>query len=595
MLNFTSLRMKFIALMIGTSLATVICISLIWIYVLRTDADVQLESYHAKLLEDVDLSLKHNTEVAVSLLDEIYQRQLAGEFTEAQAKKFAADLVRDLRYDDGKGYFWVDTVDGVNVVLLGRDVEGKSRIDLVDPNGVHFIQEMLKNGKQTGGGYTNLSFPKPGETKSLPKRNYTVTFAPYQWVLGTGIWIDQIDELVALQKESIDATFYSSLRLTVFISILIELLCIVAAIFFSNKIAAPIIQVTKRLSTLSEGDFRHHASLEVKITSEDELGKMGQALDTLQHNVRKMMKQAIDASEKITIAVEQLNASADQSAVVSEQVADSMGKVANSCNAQFSEMETAKLQVSELEEHMTAFAGNLKQTVNAVEGTNSAAAEGSTRVDEVVLQMERIEQSVSHSADVIAVLGEESSKIGTIVDAISAIAEQTNLLALNAAIEAARAGEHGRGFAVVAEEVRKLAEQSSLSAGEITELITSIQEKARTAVEVMQTGVTQVQGGTSAVDAAGKTFKDIASMVDRVASESRDMDKRVHDLEQNTHGIKNSAQMINQMSREVAAESQTVSAATQEQTAVVQQIANASRKLNEMSKAMQKAISRFKV
>ena len=591
----SSLRMKFIVLMVGTSLVTVICITALWLQTLRMEARTQLENYRTQLLQDVDASLKNETQIVVSLLEKVYQQQQAGLLSEPEAKKLAADLVRDLRYDDGKGYFWIDTADGVNVVLLGRDVEGKSRIDLVDPNGVHFIQEMLKNGQQTGGGYTDLSFAKPGETTPLPKRNYTTTFAPYQWILGTGVWIDQIDALIAAQKEAIDADFYSSLRMTVLVSVLIEALCIALAIFFSNKLATPIAHVTNRLATLAQGDFRHNAALETKISSTDEIGRMSQALDTLQHNVRQMMKQAIEAAEKITTAVGQLNESADQSATVSSQVASSMSKVADSCNEQFAEMDRTKAQIGTLEQHMSAFAGNLSQTVDAVDGTNRAAAQGATRVNEAVLQMQRIAESVSRSAEVITVLGEESDKIGTIVDAIAAIADQTNLLALNAAIEAARAGENGRGFAVVAEEVRKLAEQSSTSADEITALITSIQEKAQNAVEVMQEGASQAQGGTEAVDAAGRTFKEIASMVEHVASESSAMGSRVHELEQSTHSIRDSAESMNKMSRSVAAESQTVSAATQEQTAAVQQIAAASRSLNEMSQAMHAAISKFKV
>ena len=591
----SSLRMKFIVLMVGTSLVTVICITALWLQTLRMEARTQLENYRTQLLQDVDASLKNETQIVVSLLEKVYQQQQAGLLSEPEAKKLAADLVRDLRYDDGKGYFWIDTADGVNVVLLGRDVEGKSRIDLVDPNGVHFIQEMLKNGQQTGGGYTDLSFAKPGETTPLPKRNYTTTFAPYQWILGTGVWIDQIDALIAAQKEAIDADFYSSLRMTVLVSVLIEALCIALAIFFSNKLATPIAHVTNRLATLAQGDFRHNAALETKISSTDEIGRMSQALDTLQHNVRQMMKQAIEAAEKITTAVGQLNESADQSATVSSQVASSMSKVADSCNEQFAEMDRTKAQIGTLEQHMSAFAGNLSQTVDAVDGTNRAAAQGATRVNEAVLQMQRIAESVSRSAEVITVLGEESDKIGTIVDAIAAIADQTNLLALNAAIEAARAGENGRGFAVVAEEVRKLAEQSSTSADEITALITSIQEKAQNAVEAMQEGASQAQGGTEAVDAAGRTFKEIASMVEHVASESSAMGSRVHELEQSTHSIRDSAESMNKMSRSVAAESQTVSAATQEQTAAVQQIAAASRSLNEMSQAMHAAISKFKV
>ena len=597
MFNFASpsLRMKFIILMVGTSLATVVCITALWIQTLRMEAQTQLENYRTQLQQDVDASLKNETQVVVSLLEKIYQQQQAGLLSEPDAKKLAADLVRDLRYDDGEGYFWIDTADGVNVVLLGRDIEGKSRIDLVDPNGVRFIQEMLKNGRQPGGGYTDLSFAKPGETTPLPKRNYTTTFAPYQWVLGTGVWIDQIDALIAAQKEIIEAGFYSSLRKTALVSVLIEALCIALAIFFSNKLADPIAHVTNRLATLAQGDFRHSASLEAKISSTDEIGRMSQALDTLQHNVRQMMKQAIEAAGKITTAVAQLNESADQSAAVSSQVASSMSKVADSCNEQFAEMDRTKAQIGTLEQHMSAFAENLSQTVDAVAGTNRAAAEGATRVNEAVLQMQRIAESVSRSAEVITVLGKESDKIGTIVDAIAAIADQTNLLALNAAIEAARAGEHGRGFAVVAEEVRKLAEQSSTSADEITALITSIQEKAKNAVEVMQEGASRAQGGTDAVDAAGRTFKEIAAMVEHVASESDAMGGRVHELEQSTRSIRDSAESMNKMSRSVAAESQTVSASTQEQTAAVQQIAGASRSLNEMSQAMHSAISKFKV
>ena len=144
----SSLRMKFIILMVGTSLVTVICITALWLQTLRMEARTQLENYRTQLLQDVDTSLKNETQIVVSLLEKVYQQQQAGLLSEPEAKKLAADLVRDLRYDDGKGYFWIDTADGVNVVLLGRDVEGKSRIDLVDPDGVHFIQEMLKNGQQ---------------------------------------------------------------------------------------------------------------------------------------------------------------------------------------------------------------------------------------------------------------------------------------------------------------------------------------------------------------------------------------------------------------------------------------------------------------
>ena len=591
----SSLRMKFIILMVGTSLVTVICITALWLQTLRMEARTQLENYRTQLLQDVDTSLKNEAQIVVSLLEKVYQQQQAGLLSEPEAKKIAADLVRDLRYDDGKGYFWIDTADGVNVVLLGRDVEGKSRIDLVDPNGVHFIQEMLKNGRQPGGGYTDLSFAKPGETTPLPKRNYTTTFAPYQWVLGTGVWIDQIDALIAAQKEAIDADFYSSLRMTVLVSVLIEALCIALAIFFSNKLATPIAHVTNRLATLAQGDFRHNAALEAKISSTDEIGRMSQALDTLQHNVRQMMKQAIEAAEKITTAVAQLNESADQSATVSSQVASSMSKVADSCNEQFAEMDRTKAQIGTLEQHMSAFAENLSQTVDAVDGTNRAAAQGATRVNEAVLQMQRIAESVLRSAEVITVLGEESDKIGTIVDAIAAIAEQTNLLALNAAIEAARAGETGRGFAVVAEEVRKLAEQSREAADQIKERITSVQHDTAQAVSAMQSGTGEVQAGAAAIHEVGAQFKDILRMVDEIKEQMADINKSMQTVTSGTELIVQSATTVNEITEKTADHMQSISSSSQSQSASSEEIASASQSLAMLATDLQNTTNKFKL
>ena len=593
-MDLQSMRGKFIIMMVMSSLITMLCVGGVFLRNMSVDADRQVENYRQALMADVERELKIETQTAVSVIEEVYRVQQAGSITEEQARIEAANRVRELRYDDGAGYFWIDTYEGVNVVLLGRDAEGKSRISAKDPTGMEFIRAIIENGRKEGGGFTTFMFPKPNETEPLPKLGYSVSFKPYNWVIGTGIWIDYIDEHVAAERAEADEAFWNSLIHVTIVIVVVETLLVFLAIFLGNKMVSPIIRLTERIGILSTGDFR---ATEVTDDSSraDEIGTMSRALDTMQTNVNTMMKQVITAAQQVAAASEQLTASADQSATAIHQVADAIVRVAGACNEQFTEVDNASSQAEELKQHMDTFRDTLEDSDRQVQKTNTAAEEGEKNVMNAVSQMKRIETSVKESAEVISELGQESDKIGQIVEAISSIAEQTNLLALNAAIEAARAGEHGRGFAVVADEVRKLAEQSQTSAGEISSLIGSIQEKAQNAVSAMQSGVEQVQTGTVAVDSAGSAFRDIADMVTEVANKSGRMETIVGNLANNTTVITEAIEKINQMSRNVSGESETVSAASEEQTATMHEIADASRSLATMAQDMQNTIGKFKI
>lgn len=590
-----SLKGRFLLMVIGIAVLTTICVSAAFIVNLKSESERQVASVKQTMITDVERELKIETETAVSLIKQIYDRQQKGELTEEQAKKQAADLVRDLRYDDGKGYFWVDTYEGVNVVLLGRDTEGKSRIGLTDPSGKQFIKEMIENGRKEGGGYTDLMFAKPNETTPLPKRNYTATFAPYKWVLGTGVWIDYIDSRIAEEQAAADEAFKSTLINTIIINIVLLAIFSALGLWAANSLVGPLQIVTDRLGVMATGDLRQDSSLEEVFHRTDEIGEMSRALHKVQTEVSSMMKQIIESSQQVASSCQQLTDSSEQSAEVSGSVANSIVNVAGSCSEQFTEVENASSNIESLSQSMERFKKTIEHAGKVVAEAKGQADSGEKEVTGAVKQMELIEQSVSQSAQVIEELGKESDKIGTIVDAISQIAEQTNLLALNAAIEAARAGEHGRGFAVVADEVRKLAEQSSSSAGEISSLIGSIQEKARNAVSVMQDGVSQVQNGVGAVNGAGNSFKDIAGMVEQVVDETTEMERTVVSLAKNTSTIADAINKISEMSRNVASEAESVSAATEEQTATMNEIAGASRRLTEMAESMESSVERFKI
>lgn len=597
--NFRSIKVQLIGVIAGVAVATGLLIGGFFILSQINNNDAQLAHYRKNLEANVESSLKGETQVAFSILEQMYKKEQAGELTREQAQKQAADLVRDLRYDDGKGYFWIDTKEGVNVVLLGRPSEGKSRIDLVDPNGTYFIKEMLANGLKEGGGFTDLMFAKPNETTPLPKRNYTVCFQPWGWVIGTGVWIDQIDAQVAEEEALLHDELQSSILKAVAVIVVLLILFVAFAVYMGNSIAKPIQLVTKHIQWMGDGDFRAHqedaAEMQALAARPDELGVMTHAMDDMQGKLLKLMQQIVETAEYLAAASQELTSTSEQAATVSKSIAESVMNVAGSCSQQFTEVETASGNVSNLTAHMEEFSATIRESSHKIQETDEVAEQGRANVGTAVNNMETIDATVTHIAEVIERLGEQSQQIGVIIDTISSIAEQTNLLALNAAIEAARAGEHGRGFAVVAEEVRKLAEQSQASAGEIAAVVVGIQKDTENAVKAMKSGVEQVKSGTGAVKDAGGSFAHIAEMVSVVADNSNTMENAVNVLADSTMKINEAIEKINSMSRSVASEAETVSAATEEETASMLEIADASRKLAEQAQDLQNSLAQFKL
>ena len=600
MLKISSMKTRLMLAIGGVSLVSTLCVGAYFIVSTVRDNHAQLATYQADLEESVGNQLKGETEVAYGILEEYYKKQQAGELTEDQAKKEAADRVRDLRYDGGNGYFWIDTVDGNNVVLLGRkDVEGKNRFNAKDSNGYPFIQEINKAAQQEGGGFTRWTFPKPGETEPLPKYGYSIEFKPYQWVLGTGVWIDEIDAMVAQKEAALSASLRTSILEALGVMVLLQIILALFARYIGANIARPIMRMTERLGIMGTGDFRLEgeaaAEMEELASRPDELGTMAQAMQELNEKVRALMRNVAQTAEYLAASSEELTSSAEQAADVSQSIAESIVKVAGACSEQFDDVQTANEHTKKLTQNMQDFEGHLEETGQQVQKTSNVATEGRQGVATAVTGMQSIETNVSHIAELIEGLGENSKQIGEIVDTIAGIAEQTNLLALNAAIEAARAGEHGRGFAVVADEVRKLAEQSQEAASEISERIGRIQSSTQEAVDAMHQGLSEVMDGTKTVQGAGTSFDGIASMVGKAAAASQAMQSSVERLTQSIGHIDAAVEEINTKSRSVADEAQTVSAATEEETASMHEIADASRKLAEQAQNLQNAIAVFKI
>ena len=591
-----SIKTLLVGIIIGATLITAIGLETFSVRNTLANNELQKEQYGQRLLEDIQAQQQYEVELAWSVINQIYEKQVSGEYSEAQAKELAADMVRNLRFNDGKGYFWIDTVDGTNVVQLGdANVEGTNRYNDSDIDGNYYIQDIIAAAKQ-GGGYAFFSFPKPGETVATPNMSYSMLFEPYGWVIGTAVWIDSIDELKAGYEEeahqSMKKTIY---QLAIFITILVILLA-AFALFIGNKIANPIIHITDEIERMATGDFSNKETrAKAAIKNKSEIGQMVVAETTLQANIRGLMENINDTIAFVSSESQELMKISNQAADASEMVAENCTEVAGNCNNQMDVVNSANSEVGMLVNKVSEFLETLALFQSEIEHTNDAAATGRTDILDVVNQMNTIESAVEETSSVIMALEEQLGKIGSIVNTISEIANQTNLLSLNASIEAARAGEAGRGFAVVASEISNLADESNDATAQIAEMITSIQESSKEAVSAMEKGLESVAQGTKVVNHSGETFKLIVERISDISKQAEVMQGIVQELSDGTDNVKNYFGGIDHMSCNVADATSNVSAASQEQAASAQEIYAASQRLTKKIEELNDIIHKFKI
>ncbi|KUO78270.1 MAG: signal protein [Desulfosporosinus sp. BRH_c37] len=366
----------------------------------------------------------------------------------------------------------------------------------------------------------------------------------------------------------------------------------VLTILLAGHISKPLVAVTKVAQSVAEGDLNVQMP---EIKNRDEIGVLALAISDMVHSLRTVIGEVLIQSESVAATSQELSAVAEEANASSEQVSETLAQLASGATDQATSVGDASSVIEQLSTSAQQVAVNA-EVVNQSSAKAARAAElGSVQAENAVQKIEQIREISAQTAEVIFELGDQSKQIGQIVDVIKGIADQTNLLALNAAIEAARAGEQGRGFAVVAEEVRKLAEQSSMSTTQIATLIGNIQRETELAVEVMEKGKSGVVAGVEAVNFAGNSFRTIVEEVNTVVDQIQLVTTAAQQMVKGTTQAVKSVESIGVIAEQTAASTEEVAAASQEQAATMISVSQSSEALAKLGENLLSVVAKFKV
>jgi len=265
-----------------------------------------------------------------------------------------------------------------------------------------------------------------------------------------------------------------------------------------------IASITPLVTTMQEISNHNLCVPDVEVTTSDELGQAGLALNSMKANLSELVRSITQSAEQLAAATEEIAQGARQSSGSAHDEAEQAGQAASAMH----EMSATVREV----------AGHAHKASEASAQSAQSARKGGKVAEETLATMSSIAASINNAAARILELGKSSEKIGNIIAVITDIAGQTNLLALNAAIEAARAGEQGRGFAVVAGEVRRLAERTGTATKEISSMIQTIQAETKVAVEAIEQGHLEVDMGVQKTGDSGRALTEIISMSEDVGA-----------------------------------------------------------------------------
>jgi methyl-accepting chemotaxis protein len=473
------------------------------------------------LVDEKEAKLHALVDAAVTIADKFYQDSQSQLLPEATAKELALAAIDKLRYSGNEYYFSIDTQGTMIQHAFAKQLVNTSVRGMKDPNGVALFELMIQGTESADAVRVDYMWNKPQQDQPSPKMSVVKRFRPWGWIIGTGIYVDDIQT----DKQQ----FISDYLLLL---VLVWLPVIALLYFIIRSVSVPMQETINAFENIAKGE----GNLTLRLSEEgnDELKHIAHHFNVFTSKIQKLIKsvgESVNESSRLAQEMSAVAASAKQFSI----------------NAQ-AETENVATAINQMSMTAEEVASNAKLAADSTHEADREADISANVVDNAMRKITELSTELTSTENVAKGLQVSSSKIGQILDVIVGIAEQTNLLALNAAIEAARAGEAGRGFAVVADEVRTLASRTQASTNEINQIIDAIR-------------------------------KDIDSVNGSVAMAKNKSTETVNDTQKVVAALNNIKQSIGQISQMNIQ----IASATEEQNAVISELNINITRINELS------------
>ena len=539
-----------------------------------------IQNYDGAMNDGYNNEIKTQVQTVISLISHYYQLSESGKITEEEAKEQALEAVRNMRYGvdydkDGvnDGYFWIDSTDYTLVMHpILTEQEGDNRKEIKDQNGVYILQNIMKTAEK-GGGFNEFYFTKSDGKTIAPKVAYSEEFKPWNWVITTGNYVDDMRSQLKDTSHNMDAILERiSLQLTIAVAVML-----VVAVFVcwgaTKAILRPIIALKENLVKFSQGDVDFEVNKKA-LRCRDEIGILAESLE----KVRDVMKQIVEEIKKSSHAIVEtgkvIKQSSGDSKESSDEMANAIRNISDGAVAQAEGTQSAADQIEVMDEMIA----KMNDKIQVMDQLSREMYEAGNNAGVIMTELEQrndtTKGAIHNVAEQIEKTNASVQQIKECTLLIAQIAEETNLLSLNASIEAARAGEAGKGFAVVADQIKQLADESQASTITIEEIVDNLLEESAEMVSTMGVLDVETKEQQSKLDETKSKFAEVSDKIELTQS-------NIHAVFQSANVCHEAADKVNEVITSLSAISQQNAASTEQTSASVVEMNENIKKLSQ--------------